>query len=179
MDLSVLVVRAADEGMPIAALKRVFNNTPDGEPLPIRSILHDAVTHGRLVQMPAEDWPVNTRREDRVPTIPVHELREDEAGLLMKLARVFRTTRLESSILLVVLRRHFATREMLHDAVEANRGNPDEPTDKKIVDVVVCKLRKKLTPKGLNLHTVHSQGYEMSEIDRQKAWDLVREAFPS
>jgi len=68
---------------------------------------------------------------------------------------------------------------MLHDAVEANRGNPDEPTDKKIVDVVVCKLRKKLTPKGLNLHTVHSQGYEMSEIDRQKAWDLVREAFPS
>lgn len=96
----------------------------------------------------------------------------------MRMATTLHTTRLESNILLVILRRGRAYREQLHDAVEKNRGNPDEPTDKKIVDVVVCKLRKKLTPLGLNLNTVHSIGYEMTEADRARAWALIRGEVP-
>jgi DNA-binding response OmpR family regulator len=90
------------------------------------------------------------------------------------MARYLKTTKLESRILLVVLRRGHASREQLHDAVEDNRGNPDEATDKKIVDVVVCKLRKKLTKIGIVLHTIHSIGYEMNEADRTKLLSILR-----
>jgi len=162
------VIRAADEGVPIAALKRIFRPADD-----MRGLLHMALNSGRLIQLPAEDWPPEQRREDRTSTVPPHELGEDDTFLLMKIARAFKTTRLEGNILMVILRRGFASRDRLHDAVEDNRGNPENPTEKKIVDVVVCKLRKKLAIHGIKLNTIHSTGYEMTDSDRQKAWALV------
>ena len=164
------IERAADEGVPLGALKRIFR-VDDAN---LREFLHTALASGRLVALPKEDWPPLVPRDQRVPTVPRHDLGEDDQDVIMKMARHFHTTKLEGNILLVILRRRYATREALHDAVESNRGNPDEATDKKIVDVVVCKLRKKLAPLGLTLHTIHSIGYEISEADRQKAWAIVR-----
>jgi len=54
----------------------------------------------------------------------------------------------------------FATKDVLHAAsslgVEAD-SNP------KIVDVIVCKLRKKLTPHGLRVETVWGKGYRLAD----------------
>jgi DNA-binding response OmpR family regulator len=165
------IIRAADEGVPIAAIRRIFRMVVDT--LDIRELLRSAVQAGRLIAMPREDWPPAIPRDDRVPTVPKHELGADDIDLVMRIAKVMRTTKLESRILVVLLRRGHASREQLHDVVESNRGNPVDVTHEKIVDVVVCKLRKKLTPLGVNLHTVHSIGYEMSQEDRNKLWDLV------
>ncbi len=163
------VIRAADEGVPIGALKRIFRP----EELDIRLMLHGAVAAGRLLEMPREDWPPLTPRGERLPTVAAHKLQEADTEVIMRMARKLKTTKLESRILLVFLRRGHATRDQLHMAVEANRGNPDEETDIKIVDVVVCKLRKKLNQFGLILRTVHSIGYEMSEEYRDKAWKIL------
>lgn len=164
------VIRAADEGIPIAALKRIF---PEVDKDYIREMLHRAVSSGRLSSMPKEDWPPLVPRDGRTPTVTQHKPQEDDKEAIMRMARKLKTTKLESSILLVVLRRGSATREQLHVAVENNRGNPDDITDIKIVDVAVCKLRKKLVPLGLKLITIHSIGYEMDEANRAKAWEMI------
>jgi len=163
------IIHAADEGIPIAALRRIFGT----DPALLRVMLHDAVTAGRITVMPAEDWPLLVPRDHRTPTVPPHTPGGDDRDVVTKMARRLKTTKLESHILLVILRRGYATREQLHDAVEFNRGNPADATDKKIVDVVVCKLRKKLDPMGLTLHTIHAIGYEMSKAHRQKAWAMI------
>jgi Transcriptional regulatory protein, C terminal len=167
------IIRAADEGVPLAAIKRIFKMMTDT--LDIRSLLHAAVNAGRLPCMPLEDWYPGAPRDKRLPTVPEHKLGSDDVDLVMKLAKKMRTTKLESRILVVLLRRGHASREQLHDVVESNRGNPAEVTQEKIVDVVVCKLRKKLVPLGITLRTVHSIGYEMAEVDRQKIWGIVNE----
>jgi len=165
------IVRAADEGVPIGALARIFSQSHNSSD--IRKLLHEAVNSGRILEMPREDWPPLTPRDKRTPTVAAHKLGEDDRETTMRMARKLKTTKLESRILLVLLRRGHASREQLHMAVEDNRGNPDEETDIKIVDVVVCKLRKKLAPLGLKMNTIHSIGYEMSEEYRNKAWELI------
>jgi DNA-binding response OmpR family regulator len=167
-DINEYIIRAADEGVPIGALKRIFQPQFD-----IRPIIHQAVASGRLIEMPREDWPPLVPRDQRTPTVAAHKLGEDDREATMRMARRLKTTKLESRILLVLLRRGHASREQLHMAVEDNRGNPDEETDIKIVDVVVCKLRKKLALVGLKMGTIHSIGYEMSEEHRNKAWELI------
>ena len=170
--LDAAVVRAADEGVPILALKRIF--TVCGVGPDIRALCRAAMASGRLVSMPTEDWPALVPRAARYPMVRPHVLGEDDNELIIKMARAFKTTKLESRVLMVVLRRGQTSREMLHDAVEFNRGNPADETDIKIVDVVVCKLRKKLLPWGLLLHTVHSIGYDMTDAHREKAWAIIR-----
>lgn len=169
--INIEIVRAADEGVPIGALSRIFNQTHTSSD--IRGLLHEAVGTGRLLELPTEDWPIGVARSQRAPCVSPHMVGEDDGPVIIRMAQRLKTTRLESRIMLVILRRGHATRDQLHEAVEANRGNPDNPTDKKIVDVVVCKLRKKLAPLGLILHTIHSLGYEMNVGDRQKAWHLI------
>lgn len=168
--LDSCVVRAADEGVPIAALARIFKPLLS---LDLRSLLHAAVASGRLIEMPREDWPPLVPRALRAPQVQQHAPGDDDRDLMLKIARALKTTRLESRIMLVILRRGQAHREQLHEVVEQNRGNPVDATGEKIIDVIICKLRKKLTPLGLTLNTVHSQGYEMADEDRKKAWRLI------
>jgi DNA-binding response OmpR family regulator len=169
MDLNEYVVRAADEGIPIGALKRIFK----GSDIDLRNNLHVAVSSGRLIEMPKEDWPPLQSSTARTPTVSPHKIVEDEKETLMRTARKMKLTKLESRILLVLLRRGQASREQLHMAVEDNRGNPDDATDIKIVDVVICKMRKKLERFGLELNTIHSFGYEMTDEYRSKAWGII------
>jgi len=169
LDLSEYIVRAADEGVPIGALKRIFRS----DPVDLRLAVNNALNAGRLIEMPREDWPPLTPRDQRTPTVAPHKIQEDDRETILRMARKLKTTKLESSILLVLLRRGHASREQLHMAVEDNRGNPDDETDIKIVDVVVCKLRKKLVPLGLKMNTIHSIGYDMSEEHRSKLWELI------
>lgn len=167
------IVRAADEGVPIGALKRIFR--VDGDVL--RAGLRAAVLDGRILAVPKEDWDHKSSSADREPTVAgvAAQVRAtDEKDLMFRIAQVLRTTKLESRILGVLLRRGSAHREQLHEEVEFNRGNPDTPTDIKIVDVVICKLRKKLAKAGLKLLTVPGQGYVMPEDARKLAWSLIQ-----
>ena len=53
-------------------------------------------------------------------------------------------------------------------------GVDDEP-EMKIVDVFICKLRKKIRPFGLEIATVWGLGYRMSPETKAKARALLGE----
>ncbi len=175
--LDDLIVRMADEGVPIGAISRIAQ-LPSVE---FRPILHGAVTDGRLLELPREDWPPAVRRIDRVPQLSEarmakarakHTISDDDT-VLLGLAEVFKATRLQAKVLLKLLRRGQCTKEMLHDTVEDNRGNPSEPTQGKIVQVMICHLRKKLKPFGLAIKTKHGIGYSMVVEDRRRIVELL------
>ena len=56
-----------------------------------------------------------------------------------------------------------ATKERLHGAM-ADADEPD--TQIKIVDVIVCKVRKKLSARGLKINTHWGRGYSLSPDSR-------------
>lgn len=170
ISLESAVIRAALEGVPIAALKRIFR---PGDSVDIRDILAVAKASGVILDLPSEDWPPFLPIDKRGPMVPRRTVAIDDGELVFQLVKLFKTTRLESKILLTFMRRGHVNRAQLHDIVESNRGNPDEATDEKIIDVIICKLRKKLTLKEIKLTTVHSIGYEMGEADRKKCWEYL------
>jgi two-component system cell cycle response regulator CtrA len=59
----------------------------------------------------------------------------------------------------------FRTREALLDAA---RRWDDYNTGKGLLCVVMCTLRKKLKPFGIQIDTVHGEGYKISEEDTGK-----------
>lgn len=54
-------------------------------------------------------------------------------------------------------------KERLHNALS---GGVEPETDIKIVDVIACKVRKKLQPFGVGFETVWGQGYMLSPAAR-------------
>src|SRR6185312_11720322 len=67
--------------------------------------------------------------------------------------RQLKLARHEAKFLEVLLSRATVTKEVALAQVYADRWNQDEIPEIKIVDVFVCKLRKKLKPFGLKIDT--------------------------
>ena len=91
----------------------------------------------------------------------------DDREQLMALGTRFRTSPLESRILFAILKNGTLTRERLTDVVGT-----------KSADVLLCKLRKKLTPWGLTVHTVGGVGYQLSQADLEKVRAIARGERP-
>lgn len=172
-----VAVRLADEGVPIQAIGRALKQPPDR----FREILNQAVACGRIISLPREDWPSKSTAEHRAPchhdTIKhdtIKGVTSDEDNIIcIKMTRVFHTTRLQSRVLLRLLRRGQCTKDAIHDVVEDNRGNPADPTDRRIVQVLICLLRKKLKPWGIAIKTIHSQGYTIAQEDITRVIDMI------
>lgn len=175
--LDEMIVRMADEGIPIGAISRIAQVPTED----FRPVLRGAVTDGRLLEMPREDWPPIVPRIDRTPQVSDARMSQarakqtisDDDTILLSIAEVFKTTRLQGKVLLKLVRRGHCTKEMLHDTVEDNRGNPSEPTQGKIVQVMICHLRKKLLPFGWKIKTHHGSGYSMAVETRQQIITLL------
>lgn len=71
----------------------------------------------------------------------------------------FGLTSSEGRVLSCLVHREFATKPQIMMAVYADRF--DEEPEPKIVDVFVCKIRKKLRPHGVVISTVWGQGYRL------------------
>jgi two-component system cell cycle response regulator CtrA len=54
--------------------------------------------------------------------------------------------------------------------------NPDDPPEVKIVDVFVCKMRKKLKPFGIEIKTNWGESYEIPEESKARARELMEAA---
>ena len=161
-------VRLADEGVPLRAIGRSLC-VPVEE---FRYILHEALQNGRIVEIPREDWPQRQPRSDREPATK-NQFPADDNNLFTLVSRVFKTTRLESRVLLRLLRRGECTKEMIHAVVEENRGNPDDATQEKIVDVIICKLRKKLKKFEIRIETIHALGWFLPQPEREKVFAII------
>lgn len=138
-----VAVRAANEGIPIASIARIVNQPFDL----VHDVLRSALALGQITYMPKGDWPPGTKWSERRPTILRAASAEEVAFAVRK---HFRLTPLEAGVMMVLLRFECADKDKLHGVVEALRFSratrPDSPeeTDPKIVDVIICKLRKKL-----------------------------------
>lgn len=164
-----ILVRLADEGVPVAAIARA-SQLPSDE---VREHLQDALAAGTILEVPNNDWPVDSRRATRAPCTPAEKL--DDTHLTMSCIRLFKITGLQAAMLSVLLRRPEVTKEVLHQVIEQRRGQNKEQTDPKMVDVVICHLRKKMKVFGIEIHTIWAKGYCMEAPMRASALKMIQD----
>jgi len=166
-------VRLADEGVPVRAIARALN-APSAD---VRAALTDALRLGLITEIPKDDWPAGMARSSHLPMINGEQ--RSEAEMLLSAQRVLGLTPLEANFVVVLLKRDEVDRKTLHRVVEHQRmvrntrPNDLEPTNEKIVDVVICKLRKKLSTHEIEITTLWGSGYYMPEDSRRRVTELV------
>lgn len=164
-----IMVRLADEEIPVGAIARATKRPADE----VRDILHDAVARGAIIRIPRPDWHPLPRGE-RTVLSAVEKLSDDT--ILHVCIRLFKITRLQASLFTLLIKRNEVTKEMMHHAIEQRRvktAKACEETDPKMVDVVVCHLRKRLKAIPLEIKTLWGCGYYMSPVDRRTANEMI------
>lgn len=161
-----IAVRLADEGVPVKAITRALM-MPHPE---VREVLNDAVARGTILAVPREDWPTGTRRDERVPdTVPLEAVDEH---MIMLVMRTFKFTPTMARMFVALLRRPEMTKPALHLVTQPEGASPEEPTEMKIVDVYVCKMRKKLPPE-IVIETIWGRGYAISKAGKKIALEML------
>lgn len=162
----------ADEGVPVRAIARA-THTPSEE---VYDVLKGAVEEGTLIELPQSDWPPGSlRRSRKQPGQSLLNL--DDQTLRIACARVFKMTRLQAAVFTALLRRPEITKDQVHAAIEATRSPTSDPTDQKMIDVVICHIRKKTKDHGIALKTIWGQGYSLPHAEREKALALLGAYF--
>ena len=101
----------------------------------------------------------------------IRQLREDH-GFLTVAPVSLRLTTSEASIFGVLLKKDGATNELLMQALYSDSG-ADDPPEEKIIDVFVCKMRKKIKPFGISITTLWGKGYCMPPESKVIARQLL------
>jgi DNA-binding response OmpR family regulator len=167
-DIMPIAVRLADEGVPVRAIARA-TRTPSGD---IYEILREALASGSIVEIPKDDWPPGSQRASRTAFNGTPY--ESDEVLKLGCARVFKATKLEAAFLSVMLKRNEVTKAQLHIVIEQCRASEHrDETDVKMVDVIICKLRKKLTPHNITIETVWGIGYLIPVAARERAMTML------
>lgn len=135
-----VVARLADEGLPICAIARSLKVPSQS----IRDVLRSALEDGTIVEYPREDWPPGLKRNSF--GVPLDNFVSNEDELRLACCRYFGTTHQQAIVLATLLKRPEATKEQLHAAVERARSSDKAKTHPKLVDVLICHLRRKLRP---------------------------------
>jgi hypothetical protein len=168
-----IATRLAVEGIPVGVIARGLGTPTSGD---VYEALSYARNNGVITDIPPPDWPPTARRADRLPAVVAVA---QNADLTVSCMRAFKITKLMASFLIVLLKREEADKQVLHRVIEAQRAartsRPDktEETDPKMVDVIICNLRKKLKPFGLIINTLWGYGYYIDPEGRQAALALI------
>lgn len=117
--------------------------------------------HARLEALEA----ANARLRDRVAEL------EDALGFTIEMPVYLGLTSAEARVFGALMKRPTWTKEQLMVALYSDR--PDDPPEIKIVDVFICKLRKKLRPIGVDIETLWGQGYRLTPAMRERAAAII------
>ncbi len=167
-----VAVRLADEGLPICAIARSLKVPSES----VREMLRDALADGVIVEYPREDWPPGLKRNSFGPALDNFVASEED--LRTACSRYFGTTHQQSIVLSVLLKRPEASKEQLHQAIERDRPRDKKKTSAKLVDVLICILRRKLKQFALLwyadeeraiIKTQWGKGYLIEAKDRIRA----------
>lgn len=166
-----VATRMANEGIPIRAIMRTLVLSYDE----VREVLIVARERGMIVAMPVDDWPPGSRREDRVPDVAPAGLDDDRT--LMLIMRTFNFTPSMSKLFAGLLRRTSMTKKTLHDLTLNDQGHlyptpGKDPSDVKIIDVFICKMRKKL-PAGVVILTLWGTGYTIPPESKEIVFKML------
>jgi hypothetical protein len=168
--------RAADEGIPVAAIARILA-TPFSA---VEATLNTGIAVGAVLEMPRADWPPGSLKHKRLPAFMAVLSYAD----MMFLCRTkFRLTNLEAALVITLLRHERCDKTKLHNVVEQQRfARSSQPhnldsSDPKMVDVMICKLRKKL--RGLDerfvIETIWGGGYFVAPRVKDLAFALLEQ----
>jgi DNA-binding response OmpR family regulator len=91
--------------------------------------------------------------------------RNTESPLVMTCSLRFGLTHAESRALVTLMQHEHVSKQALHAAISSD-GSPVSQI--KLVDVVVCHLRKKLKPHDITIGTLRGQGYTLDREARAK-----------
>ena len=131
----------------------------------VAEVVAGAVARGIIVRPSGSEWPQGPHAS-RHPFFAGPPIDEEE--LLTAAAQSFALTNAQAAIFLALVRRKFCTKEILHNIVESRRWTHSTPTDRKIIDVMIFNIRKRL--KGCYVvQTVRANGYFMAYDDRRRA----------
>lgn len=76
-------------------------------------------------------------------------------------------------MLALMLKRDEVTKEQLHAVIENARPPGREITEIKMVDVMICKLRKKIKVHEIEVKTMWGLGYYIARVHRDRAISLL------
>ena len=168
--LAPIAVRLADEGIPVRAIARGLH-IPSAD---LYNHLNDALIEGRLIELPRDDWPAGTARAARA--IFAGTILDNEETVKSLCVRLFNATRQQAAVIAVMLKRPEMTKEQIHTILQENRPSASrEPTDQKMVDVVIYHIRKKLKPFNITIETVWGTGYLISPKHRELTIKLLEQ----
>lgn len=173
--LGPIAERLALEGVPVRAIARGLGQAAEL----VRGTLQNAAIHGTITDMPKDDWPGGVLRSERMPMIPP-SISDDD--LTFACRKIFRLSALEAGFLSVLIKHDRVSKAKLHHVIECRRAerNPaadsSDPVDQKMVDVMICKLRKRLlaVDSTLEITTVWGDGYYLSKPVRDRLFELFK-----
>ena len=176
--VSSIAARMAVEGIPVAAIARVL--LWPGEDVS-RSLKH-SLACGMICDLPAYDWPPTARHADRLPTIPVSKSNDDT--FVFQCRRLWGLTGLQAAFFYVLMKNVNVDKAKLHNVVEKQRAlkgdqvaTADE-TDPKMVDVVICHLRKRLRKHNIKISTLWGFGYFIDEKTKSSVKAILSTVDP-
>lgn len=155
---SEIAIRLVDEGVPVRAIARALMCDKDA----LRVTLSQAISQGQLLNVTRDDWPPGTARQSRAPD---HGSAVSNDRLPDICIRMFKLTPHEAKLMAALLKRNEASKELL---LELIYGPTEDLPEIKIIDVFVCKLRKKLKLFGVEVHTLWGRGYFMDTDTRRR-----------
>jgi DNA-binding response OmpR family regulator len=97
----------------------------------------------------------------------------EELGLAAQPPPMFGLTTQEGIIFGVLLSNR-APRKSTFMAALYSDGAYDDEAEEKIVDVLICKIRKKLTPFGIEIKTNWGESYELPEASKARVRELIK-----
>jgi len=142
-----------------------------------------AHSDGELLMIPPE-LPADAPRAAAVEIVHLRERLEDteaqvrefqkvESGIADKLVRVASLTVYEAIVVSVLMQHEKASKSRLYNALYGHILNSGpEP---KIVDIFICKIRKKFAPHKIEIGTIWGWGYEMKRPDKDRLRDMMPE----
>lgn len=171
-----VVVKAAVEGVPVSAIARITGQ----KFADVLENLEAAYAKGAIAALPASDWPPGQNRAERLPALWREATPE---ALEFACGKRFKLSKLQSGFVMVLLRCDSVDKPRLHAVVEAQRAarptRPDntEETDPKIVDVVICNLRKRLIAVNpeFKIDTLWGRGYSINPATKKLIYDAIAE----
>lgn len=178
--------RLAHERVPILAIARAFNFSSSI----VRQTLVDALYTGAIAEMPPEDWHTSPSKNAQAGG-KVKPLEGD--ALVNACIRFFKITPLQGAFMAVLLVKPDVKKDALHTVSEqrrrpSSRDKRDE-ADPKMVDVIICNLRKGLKPYVESLgkdpetykliQTSWGEGYFIEAADRAVALEKLAEYYES
>lgn len=168
VSLEDAVIHLADEGVPVRAIARA-THTPSEE---VYELLKEALNEGTLCELPQSDWPPGSlRRSRKQPGQSILNL--DDHVLQLTCGQVFKLTRQQAAVFVAIIRRAPEIyKDHIQTAIESTRPPNSDPTDQKMIDVIIHHIRAKIKPYGIELKTRWGQGYSLPFAEREKVLAL-------